>query len=952
MNTIITMVKARFMNKAHDASTSVPTAKERLNEIDKLQRLWRRKSEMVLYELEITLGDFVCNEVRNVADLPDKAVQNIQARETGEGRAFNASTTAGIIAATYLDEVFTLAQSVAKGRPEEKYLASLRKLFDTLNVISIRNAISHPNRPFHPSYWYRIAAIATDPLIDQLQFRNVTNAFWDAEAGKLTSPPEAWINAPIWSLPNNLPQQFDHDITGLIGRKRELEQLMKNMTNQRLNLIAIVAPGGSGKTALLLQALQEIIVSPQATEWVDRVLYFTSKTEVLTLDGIINQTPVGVNIESLKSAIALTLAEQEGLESLSFDDACKKFGCQRILLCLDNLETILRDDPEIFENFYHDLPREWRVVVTSRIRVNSGHSMPLDSLSLDGAKRLAREYLSKRGGERISEEEFDSLIKFCDMNPLAIRLSIDGFILGKKSLQEMQSIAKQQVIDFSYRNLIEALSPIARHLLECLFVSSEPISRIKACSLLQKDLDEIAEGFSQIKDTSLVTRTPGLSEESYTLSSSVRDLLIVQPVDKDARHAIEEEIRKRRQLVSEINRFQQVQDTNPLSIEYIPNSAPDEVKLIASEALKLWKRARYSTSEELIEHLKKIQQAINLYKHSLLHRVLGLILLRLGDRTRGKKELQYAWEMSPCDIAAGSVLSLELRKDQDLDIALTIAEKLIKDGWGNPERSSTYHASLVIQNYIIPLIWLGKTDKVIEDSNKWRDTGTLLGTWGTLRAMALRRSIENERDIEKSQEVLCQAIDVLDEVFSLEGYVGSSVVEGVNLVEQLVYLKKGNQELSEKAKYKFTNFLDKHLVMMCQEHRDYSLENSDVREWVQEMSSLQFKHGKNPLASDRWLSLLKISVKNDVHITKNLEGNWIKVTVYQIPEIYRNGEIRPFLYAQDTNDRKYFIHRNQLDFGYFIWDQLQNGDCLEILPEKYSENGKYPKALRARFLED
>ena len=326
---------------------------------------WRIKSAMVLYELEKTLGDFVCHETDRVEDLPSQSIQAIRQREIQRTGSFDDSTPAKIVAATYLDEVFGLAQSIAKGRPEEKYLSSLRKLFDALDVFSIRNAISHPNRSFHPSYWYRIAAISTDALIDKLQFRRVTRAFIDAEEGRLVSPPDAWMNAPIWSLTNNLPEQFDHDITGLIARQREVDELNKLVRNERLNLIAIVAPGGTGKTALLLHGLQELVLSPQSTEWIDRVLYFSSKTEFLTSDGIVNQTSTTSTLDGIRSSISKTLAEQEDFDFLSFEDACQAFGSQRILLCLDNLETILRDEPEKFDDFYRELPRDWRVVVTS-----------------------------------------------------------------------------------------------------------------------------------------------------------------------------------------------------------------------------------------------------------------------------------------------------------------------------------------------------------------------------------------------------------------------------------------------------------------------------------------------------------------------------------------------------------------------------------------------------------
>jgi tetratricopeptide (TPR) repeat protein len=902
---------------------------------------WRIKSAMVLYEIEKTLGDFVCIEANNTSDLPKKPLEDIREREIQKGGTFDDSTPAKIVAATYLDEVFGLAQGLAKGRAEEKYLSALRKLFDALDVFSIRNAISHPNRPFHPSYWYRIAAIATDPSIDKLHFRKITRAFMDAEDGRLISPPESWMNAPIWSLPNNLPEQFDHDITGLIARQREVDEINKLIRNERLNLIAIVAPGGTGKTALLLHALQEIVLSPQSTELLDRILYFSSKTEFLTLNGIINQSSVESSISGIRASVSKIFQEESDLDSLSFEEACRKFSSDRILLCLDNLETILRDEPDQFDTFYRELPRDWRVVVTSRVTVNSATVMPLKSLSLSGAKALAWNYISKRGGERISDDEVTALAKTCDMNPLGIRLSIDGFILGKKPLSEMQTVAKQQVIDFSYRNLIDALPPIVHELLECLFVASEPVSRTTACNLLKKDLDEISEAFSQIRGTSLVTRTPDQAEERYTLSSSIRDFLIVRPLNTEARDAIQEELRKTKQMVSEIAKTQQ--KLSPLDREFIPDTVPDSIKVISADALKVWAR-QTSSSKQLFDALEKIRQAISLQNHSLLHRVLGLILLRLNDRTTGKQELRLAFEMIPSDVPAGSVLSSELRKDQELQEAYEIAKKIVDLGWSDPLLSNPFHAGLLIQNYYLPLIWQGEAEQVIEDTNEWRSKGPLRGIFGAMRAMAFRQSVESERDGEHIQQALGLAVDILDEVFDIDGYARVQVAEGMKLIEQLAYFRRGNYDLSDNSKVKFTSFVDRHLFTLAQQHNTYTLDNPEVVRWIQNMSSLPMKNG-NPLLSDRWQRLKNGSeIKNELVIDEVEEG-WIEVVIDRKPN-------RPFLFVRDENRKEYFVHRDTLEFEYHIWANLQIGDRLEILPESYPpEEGNYTRATESRLLD-
>lgn len=916
--------------------------------LDKTQSC-RMKSSMVLYTIERALGDFIKKQIDDIAELPRKTLASIREREARTGRAFSGDTVHEVVAATYLDETLAIAQEIVKGQQDVEHFQRLRELVKTLDLFTIRNAVSHPNKDFHPCYWYRVATIASDPLISKLQLKEVTNALIAAEAGKLISPPEDWLTKPIWSLPHNLPDQFDHDITGLIGRKREADELNNFLKNLRFNLIAIVAPGGSGKTALLLDALKELVLSPESKRWVDCVLYFSSKTEVLTSEGIVNQSPVAKDIDSLRKQIAFSLAEQEDLGEISFEEACRKYRSQRVLLCLDNLETILRDQPEAFNRFYGELPREWRVVVTSRIAVNSATVVPLPALSPSGAKHLARVYLSRRGGEKLNENELTSLVDTCSSNPLAIRFAIDGFIIGNKSLNEIKSVAKQKVLEFSYKNLIEAISPVAHEILECLFVISEPISRVDSYSLLERDLDEVAEAFNQLRETSLVTRAADISEERFELSSSVRDLLLFSPINPDIRDSIKETLRRRKQQVSEIAKHRRESQTSPFSKNYVPESAPEQVQVIASEALRVYLRKYNRLQGELFEQLEKVRQAISVYHDQpILYRVLGLLQIKLNDDTRGRDSLRKAFDMSPPDAVAGLSLSYELRMAQHLKQAHEVAKKLVEAGWDNPANSGLSFARQVVQNYWIPLIWMRETEQVIKATEDWRNRRELSGTLGMLRAMAFRQSVEYERNFETTQETLCLAVEVLNEVFDIEGYFGPTVVEGMKLLEQLVYASKGKARLKEKAKLEFVKFVDKHLVSMCREHRGYTLEHPSVREWVNCLSEFKFKQINNPLAADRWSNLFGDKEGSE---TEGEEDSWIQVCVSHRPRAGKG--FRQFLFADSEDRQRYLIHLNTLEVSKSasksFWNKIKVGDALEVIPDAYVKDTKPITAIRTRF---
>src|ERR1035441_5692351 len=66
----------------------------------------------------------------------------------------------------------------------------------------------------------------------------------------------------------------------------------------------------------------------------------------------------------------------------------KEMASRRVLLCIDNLETLLRDHPQEFEDFVQALPHEWRVIVTSRVSVNGANVIALGPIRREGAVKL------------------------------------------------------------------------------------------------------------------------------------------------------------------------------------------------------------------------------------------------------------------------------------------------------------------------------------------------------------------------------------------------------------------------------------------------------------------------------------------------------------------------------------------------------------------------------------
>jgi len=112
---------------------------------------------------------------------------------------------------------------------------------------------------------------------------------------------------------------------------------------------------------------------------------------------------------------------------------------------------------------------------------------------------------------------------------------------------------------------------------------------------------------------------------------------------------------------------------------------------------------------------------------------------------------------------------------------------------------------------------------------------------------------------------------------------------------------------------RFLNFIDKHLFSLDQQNKTYTLDNSEVIRWIQEMSTLTVENS-NPLSSDRWQRLLKVSDSGgSLKTSEDSEESWVRVYVEQRPRFPDTGNYRPFLIAQGDLGKRYFVGRNTLE---------------------------------------
>lgn len=847
----------------------------------------RIKCAMIAYELERALGRYV--REKGDRSLDTSTAQEILNRSTLSQKA-NPATI--VVENSYLGEILALALALSKTTSDEDHLVAIEKLITALQFFDIRNAVSHPNRPFPECYWYRSATIASDPAIDALSFYEVTLAFQNAEEGKLEEPPEEWLSKRRWSIPTSIPTQFEHSITGLVGRRKETTTLQKEIKSKRSPLISIVARGGIGKTSLALQAISDFCLSNEAASFLDMALWSSLKQERLTTTGIETLTAPS-SMAELSSDICIQASEITGLEIANLQQLTETLGDKRVLLCLDNLETILRDSPQQFSDFYESLPENWKVIVTSRIPVDSAKNISLEPLDTQGATNLARNYFVSKGHPSNDGDLLEKIVTACKFNPLAIRLTIDSYLSGKDIVSALER-TDRDVVAFSFSNLLETLTDLENKVLEAIFILGSP-SRSDICEALSIDSDRVAESIGRLHRASLIARITDEAGEKFELSDSVRDLLRGNPRDILVRENVGKWLQKSKDSVDSAMRLQASRGTSPVDKWYIPNGT-------ASQLIKLSKEIKAAIKREDRQKLVEIESSLRSQiasepPSSFRYRMAGIIAQELGDNLTATDNFKKAIAADNTDPAPHFCLCSIYQKT-DFDSLKDTTDQLISNGWGGLENAGQHYAGRIIGLNLFALNCKEEYNLVFDSTTHWETKLEVLPSLALARASAYKRLADSEHrkktlTSERAIEILGKAASIMSVLLESVDFAEWIFPELRKLVSEItIYQNNGIFHLGNQTNSKSFGYF--------QSLNDVCKKNIATRTIIQD-SELETIFKGNPFSTD----------------TNELpQNNTTRRDDYTLTRVKRgaNPEKR-YVFLQDDLGRDFFLHQDQFEGG-------------------------------------
>lgn len=396
---------------------------------------------------------------------------------------------------TYLDmrEAYDLLNTHREMLPNELAVEARDLTGNLDSLVGIRNRVMHA-RPlaagdgelavsllnqFHTRQWVELRRVLAKLQADPL---------WEPTLGVIKEESPTLHNLPL----------ADYDDTGLVGRAKEVEELVGLLKRRREPVVTITGEGGIGKTALAVEVGYRLVDDPDTP--FEAILWTSLKHEKLTAFGV--REIAGAARELIGAIQPIGAVFDAGFEG-DVGELAQLLDGIKVLLVLDNLETVSGEE---FKSLYNALPDTVSYLVTSRIGVGEyERRFPLGMLGDKDSLELFNQFVKARRIQtlsRLSGEARVNVVRELRYSPLAIK----WFALAVEAGNEPLSLIRHQdeLLEFCVRSVYDELSEPAREVLNALAILARPLPTDELVVLLDRPLDDVSRGIQELLRGSLV----------------------------------------------------------------------------------------------------------------------------------------------------------------------------------------------------------------------------------------------------------------------------------------------------------------------------------------------------------------------------------------------------------------------------------------------------------------